>query len=104
MSWNAMSWTSQSWSDLSWSDQSWAALSWSDQSWSDLSWSDQSWSDLSWSDQSYEDANESDAISGTEGYALTPEEQAAANTDPDLEVPVDPVTADTSTTTTLLGQ
>ena len=101
LSWNSMSWTSQSWSDLSWSDQSWATLSWSDQSWSDQSWSDLSWSDQSWSDVSQEDANESDAISGTEGYALTPEEQVAANTDPDLEVPVDDVVLPADATTAL---
>jgi serine protease AprX len=81
--WNAMSWSSQSWSDMSWSDQSWASMSWSDMSWSDMSWSDMSWSDMSWSDVSYEDAAEGDDLAGSAGYVATPDEVAAAATDPD---------------------
>jgi serine protease AprX len=99
MSWNSMSWSDQSWSDMSWADQSWASMSWSDMSWSDMSWSDMSWSDMSWSDMSQEDVAEGDAVAGTEGYVATPEETAAAATDPDLAVPVDPELAPVDTTT-----
>jgi serine protease AprX len=98
MSWNSMSWSDQSWSDMSWSDQSWATMSWSDMSWSDMSWSDMSWSDMSWSDLSQEDAAEGDAISGAAGYVATATETAAAATDPDLAVPVDPELAPVATT------
>jgi serine protease AprX len=97
MSWNSMSWADQSWSDMSWADQSWAAMSWADMSWSDMSWADMSWADMSWADMSQEDAAEGDAVSGTAGYVATPEETAAAATDPNLAVPVDPELAATST-------
>ncbi|MDX6475714.1 MAG: serine protease AprX, partial [Gaiellaceae bacterium] len=90
MSWNSMSWADQSWSDMSWADQSWASMSWADQSWSDMSWSDMSWADMSWADVSQEDAAEGDAGSGTDGYESSPDQTAAATTDPDLAVPVDP--------------
>jgi serine protease AprX len=90
MSWNSMSWADQSWSDMSWADQSWASMSWADQSWSDMSWADMSWADMSWADLSQEDAAEGDATSGADGYVATPAETAAAATDPDLAVPVDP--------------
>jgi serine protease AprX len=90
MSWNSMSWADQSWSDMSWADQSWASMSWADQSWSDMSWADMSWADMSWADVSQEDAAESDAASGEDGYEATPSDKAAAATDPDLAVPVDP--------------
>ena len=100
MSWNSMSWSDQSWSDMSWSDQSWASMSWSDMSWSDMSWSDMSWSDMSWSDMAQEDVAEGDAIAGTEGYVATPAETAAAATDPDLAVPVDPELAPAPVATT----
>jgi hypothetical protein len=52
-------------------------------SWSDMSWSDMSWSDMSWSDVSYEDAAEGDDLAGSAGYVATPDEVAAAATDPD---------------------
>jgi serine protease AprX len=100
MSWNSLSWTDQSWSDLSWVDQSWNSLSWVDQSWSDLSWVDLSWVDQSWSDSSQEDAAEGDSLANVEGYAATPSELDAATTDPDLNVPVDPIVASTTTATT----
>jgi serine protease AprX len=105
MSWNSMSWADQSWSDMSWADQSWATMSWADMSWADMSWADMSWADMSWADISQEDAAEGDAVSGSEGYVATPAETAAAATDPDLAVPVDPELAaaapatDTTTTT-----
>jgi hypothetical protein len=89
MSWNSMSWADQSWSDMSWADQSWASMSWADMSWSDMSWADMSWADMSWADLSQEDAAEGDAAAGSAGYVATPEETAAAATDPDLAVPVD---------------
>jgi serine protease AprX len=88
MSWNSMSWNSQSWSDMSWADQSWASMSWADMSWSSMSWADMSWADMSWADMSQEDAAEGDNLSGSAGYQATPEELAAAATDPD-QVPVD---------------
>src|SRR3954454_865758 len=88
MSWNSMSWADQSWSDMSWADQSWASMSWADQSWSDMSWADMSWADMSWADMAQEDVAEGDAAIGTEGYAATDEELAAADSDPDLAVPV----------------
>jgi serine protease AprX len=90
MSWNSMSWSSQSWSDMSWTDQSWASMSWTDMSWSDMSWTDMSWTDMSSADVSREDAAESDSISGSAGYAATPDQVQAAETDPD-QVPVDNV-------------
>jgi|1185.fasta_scaffold03222_2 serine protease AprX len=90
MSWNSMSWADQSWSDMSWADQSWASMSWADQSWSDMSWADMSWADMSWADVSQEDAAEGDAASGEDGYESTPSDAAAATSDPDLAVPVDP--------------
>jgi hypothetical protein len=52
---------------------------------------------MSWADMSQEDAAEGDAVSGTAGYVATPEETAAAATDPNLAVPVDPELAATST-------
>src|SRR5438270_2753545 len=91
MSWNSMSWAdNQSWSDMSWADQSWSDMSWSDMSWADQSWSDMSWADMSWADSSQEDLAEGDAATGSTGYVATPDETAAAVTDPDLAVPVDP--------------
>src|SRR6476661_827674 len=91
MSWNSMSWAdSQSWSDMSWADQSWASMSWADQSWSDMSWADMSWADMSWADVSQEDAAEGDTTTGEDGYESTSADAAAARTDPDLAVPVDP--------------
>jgi serine protease AprX len=88
ISWNSMSWADQSWSDMSWADQSWASMSWADQSWSDMSWADMSWADMSWADLSSEDAAEGDASSSVVVAPVT--EVAAALTDPDLAVPVDP--------------
>jgi serine protease AprX len=90
MSWNSMSWSDQSWSDMSWADQSWSDMSWADMSWSDMSWSDMSWADMSWSDMSEEDAAEGDAVSGEAGYVVTPDQLAAADADPSLDVSVDP--------------
>jgi serine protease AprX len=90
MSWNSMSWSDQSWSDMSWADQSWSDMSWADMSWSDMSWADMSWADMSWADLSSEDAAEGDAVSGEAGYVATPDQLAAAETDPSLAVSVDP--------------
>jgi serine protease AprX len=90
MSWNSMSWADQSWSDMSWADQSWSDMSWADMSWSDMSWSDMSWADMSWADLSSEDAAEGDAMNSANGYVATPADAAAAATDPDLAVSVDP--------------
>jgi serine protease AprX len=100
MSWNSMSWSDQSWSDMSWADQSWSDMSWADQSWSDMSWSDMSWADMSWADMTQEDLAEGDATVGTDGYVATPTETAAAATDPDLAVPVDPELVPDPTTLT----
>jgi serine protease AprX len=97
MSWNSMSWSSQSWSDMSWADQAFAAnaMSWADQSWASMSWADMSASVMSWADMAEEDAAEGDAASGTDGYVATPDQTAAALSDPSLDVPLpDPVPAD----------
>jgi hypothetical protein len=75
-----------SWSDASWSDVSWTDVSWTDVSWSDVTWSDVTWSDvLAAADVTWEDAAEGevDPPQGTP-TALTPEEEAAAESDPDL--------------------
>ena len=96
-----VSWDAVSWSDVSWSDVSWDAVSWSDVSWSDVSWSDVSWSDVSW-----EDAAGDQGTADGSGVPLTPAQEAAAATDPDLaplpgpDVPVLPTVADTAAGTT----
>ena len=80
------SWDTASWSDASWSDVSWTDASWSDVSWTDVTWSDVTWSDvLAAADVTWEDAAEGevDPPQGTP-TALTPEEEAAAESDPDL--------------------
>jgi len=100
MSWSDMSWADQSWSDMSWADQSWSDMSWADMSWSDMSWADMSWADMSWADMSQEDAAEGDATVGSAGYVATPADVAAAATDPDVAVPVDPELAPVTTTST----
>ena len=48
---------------------------------------------MSWNDSSYEDAAEGDNASGAAGYELTPDELAAAASDPD-QVVVDALPAD----------
>ena len=79
-------WDAVSWSDASWSDVSWTDVSWTDVSWSDVTWSDVTWSDvLAAEDVTWEDAadGEVDPPAGTP-TALTPDEEAAAEADPDL--------------------
>ena len=76
-----VSWDAVSWTDVSWSDVSWDAVSWSDVSWTDVSWSDVSWSDVSW-----EDAAEEQGSPDGSGVPLTPEEEAAAEADPDARL------------------
>jgi serine protease AprX len=86
------SWDAVSWSDASWSDVSWTDVSWSDVSWSDVTWSDVTWSDvLAAADVTWEDAAEGevDPPAGTP-TAMTPEEEAAAQADPDLGLTPDP--------------
>jgi serine protease AprX len=81
----SVSWDSASWSDASWSDVSWTSVSWSDVSWSDASWSDVSWSDvLAAEDVSWEDAAEAETAAPSGDYLMTPEEAAAAASDPSL--------------------
>ena len=69
---------------------SWDSASWSDASWSDVSWSDASWSDVSWSDilaaadVSWEDNAGGEIAAPTGDYVMTPEEEAAALADPEL--------------------
>jgi serine protease AprX len=88
--WYAAAKASASWDSASWSDASWSDVSWSDASWSDASWSDASWSDVSWSDVlaaadvSWEDNAESEVANPAGDYVLTPEEEAAALADPEL--------------------
>jgi serine protease AprX len=90
----SVSWDSASWSDVSWSDVSWSDASWSDVSWSDASWSDVSWSDvLAAADVSWEDNAEGEPGAPTGDYVMTPEEEAAALADPELnlELPLLPL-------------
>ena len=94
------SWDSASWSDVTWSDMSWSLVTWSDVTWSDVSWSDVTWSDVFASeDLAYEDNAEGEVTSPTGDYVLTPEEEAAAAADPDLDVPVVPDTTALTETT-----
>jgi len=89
---NSRVWDAASWSDASWSDVSWTDVSWSDVSWSDVTWSDVTWSDvLAAEDVTWEDAadGEVDPPEGTP-TAMTPEEEAAAEADPDLGLTQDP--------------
>ncbi|HKB19473.1 MAG TPA: S8 family serine peptidase [Gaiellaceae bacterium] len=99
---DAVSWSDEvegdhSWDAVSWSDVSWSDVSWTDVSWSDVSWSDVSWSDVTWSDVlaieavTWEDAAEGevDPPAGTP-TVLTPEEEAAAEADPELGLTPDP--------------
>ena len=74
-----VSWDAVSWTDVSWSDVSWDAVSWSDVSWTDVSWTDVSWSDVSW-----EDAGSDAGTPDGSGVPLTPEQELAAASDPDL--------------------
>jgi serine protease AprX len=86
------SWDAVSWSDASWSDVSWTDASWSDASWSDVSWSDVTWSDvLAAADVTWEDAAEGevDPPAGTP-TVMTPDEEAAAEADPDLGLTPNP--------------
>ena len=88
--WYAAAKSSASWDSASWSDASWSDVSWSDASWSDVSWSDASWSDVSWSDVlaaadvSWEDNAEGETGAPAGDYIMTPEEEAAAAADPEL--------------------
>jgi serine protease AprX len=88
--WYATAKASASWDSASWSDASWSDVSWSDASWSDASWSDASWSDVSWSDVlaaadvSWEDNADGEVVAPTGDYVMTPEEEAAALADPEL--------------------
>jgi serine protease AprX len=78
--WDSVSWTDVSWTDVSWTDVSWADVSWSDVSWSDVSWSDV----LAAADVSWEDNAESEVGAPAGDYVLSPEEEAAALADPEL--------------------
>jgi serine protease AprX len=99
--WRAAARASASWDSASWSDASWSDVSWTDASWSDVSWSDASWSDVSWSDVlaaadvSWEDNAEGEAASPLGEYVMTPEEEAAALADPELNpaAPAEPAPA-----------
>jgi serine protease AprX len=87
---DAVSWTdatrsSSSWDAVSWADVSWADVSWDAVSWADVSWADVSWADVSWSDVSWEDAAEEQGTPDGSGIPVTPEEEAAAEADPDLD-------------------
>ena len=88
--WYAAAKSSASWDSVSWSDASWSDVSWTDASWADVSWSDVSWSDVSWSDVlaaadvSWEDNAAGEVASPDGDYVMTPEEEAAALADPEL--------------------
>jgi serine protease AprX len=97
VSWSDAAQGNHSWDAVSWSDASWSDVSWTDASWSDVSWSDVSWSDVTWSDVlaaadvTWEDAAEGE-VDPPEGTptVMTPEEEAAAEADPDLGLTPDP--------------
>src|SRR4030095_6247010 len=81
-----------SWSDAAQGNHSWDAVSWSDVSCSDVSWSDVPWSDvLAAADVTWEDAAEGevDPPAGTP-TVMTPDEEAAAEADPDLGLTPNP--------------
>ena len=86
VSWSNVSWSNVSWSNVSWSNVSWSNVSWDAVSWSNVSWSNVSWSNVSWSNHSTEDNAEGEDASD-DPYELTPEEAAAAASDPDLLAP-----------------
>jgi len=86
VSWTDVSWTDVSWDAVSWTDVSWTDVSWDAVSWTDVSWTDVSWTDVSWTDVSWEDGADGEILDG-DGYELTPEEAAAAESDPDLLTP-----------------
>ena len=86
------SWDAVTWSDVSWSDVSWTDVSWTDVSWSDVTWSDVTWSDvLAMESVTWEDAadGEVDPPEGTP-TVMTPEEEQAAEADPELGLTPDP--------------
>jgi serine protease AprX len=85
---SSASWDSASWADVTWSDASWSSVTWSDVTWSDVTWADVTWSDvLAAADVSWEDAAESETEAPAGDYVLTPEEEAAAAADPELDIP-----------------
>ena len=85
------SWDSASWADVTWSDASWSSVTWSDVTWSDVTWADVTWSDvLAAEDLAHEDNAEGEVESPMGDYILTPEEEAAAAADPDLDIPALP--------------
>jgi serine protease AprX len=86
------SWDSVTWSDVTWSDASWSSVTWSDVTWSDVTWSDVTWTDvLAAEDLAYEDNAEGEVASALGDYILTPEEEALAAADPELDIPDLPV-------------
>ena len=91
VSWSNVSWSNVSWSNVSWSNVSWDAVSWSNVSWDAVSWSNVSWSNVSWSNVSWSNHSTEDNAEGElespDPYELTPEEAAAAASDPDLLAP-----------------
>jgi serine protease AprX len=97
VSWSDAAQSNHSWDAVSWSDASWSDVSWTDVSWTDVSWSDVTWSDVTWSDVlaaqdvTWEDAAEGE-VDPPEGTptVMTPEEEAAAEADPDLGLTPDP--------------
>jgi serine protease AprX len=85
------SWDSASWSDVTWSDASWSSVTWSDVTWSDVTWSDVTWSDvLAAANLAHEDNAAAEVASPLGDYILTPEDEAAAAADPDLDIPALP--------------
>ena len=92
-SWSDVTWTDVSWSDASWSSVTWSDVSWSDVTWSDVTWSDVTWSDVTWSDvlaaedMAHEDNAEGDVVNPLGDYFMTPEEEALAASDPELDIP-----------------
>ena len=82
------SWDSASWTDVTWSDASWSSVTWSDVTWSDVTWSDVTWSDVLAAEAlAHEDNAEGENTSPDGDYFMTPEEEALAASDPELDVP-----------------
>ena len=81
------SWDSASWADVTWSDASWSSVTWSDVTWSDVTWSDVTWSDVL-EGLAHEDNADGEVASPMGDYILTPEDEAAAAADPELDIPL----------------
>jgi serine protease AprX len=97
VAWDSIAWDDVAWDSVAWDSVAWESISWDDVAWTDLSTSTLAWSDVAWIDVAWEDAAESDA-NAAGGYALTPEQAAAATADPDLAPAPDNLPPDVAST------